>query len=58
MQGAGNDFVVINNLDRQFSEDELIEVTPELCSRKFGIGSDGLLAIFPPENDDIDHTIY
>ena len=58
MQGAGNDFVVINNLDRQFSEDELIEITPELCNRKFGIGSDGLLAIFPTENNDTDYKMF
>ena len=58
MQGAGNDFVVIDNLDQQFSEDELIEITPALCNRKFGIGSDGLLAIFPPESDDTDYKMF
>lgn len=58
MQGAGNDFVVINNLDRKFSENELIEITPQLCHRKFGIGSDGLLALFPSTDGDTDYTMF
>src|SRR5699024_9939566 len=58
MQGAGNDFVVLNNLDRKFTRQELIELTPRLCDRKFGIGSDGLLALFPPEDEKDDYTMF
>lgn len=58
MQGAGNDFVVINNLDRSFAKEELIRLAPELCNRKFGIGSDGLLALFPSEHDGASYTMF
>ena len=45
MQGAGNDFIIINNEDLQIS------LSPEkiqaLCDRHRGIGADGLLALEP-----------
>lgn len=50
LQGAGNDFVAIDNRDRLFSIEELIALTPKLCNRRFGIGADGLLALFPSES--------
>jgi diaminopimelate epimerase len=49
MHGAGNDFVMIENLDGA------IEMGPEqvaaLCDRRFGIGADGLILLNPPAND-------
>ncbi|HLR25853.1 MAG TPA: diaminopimelate epimerase [Fodinibius sp.] len=58
MQGAGNDFVVLNNLEDNYSRQELIELTPKLCDRKFGIGADGLLALFPPEAEKDDYIMF
>src|SRR5699024_11573572 len=58
MQGTGNDFVVINNLERLFSKEELVQLAPQLCDRKFGIGSDGLLALFPAEESEADYTMF
>lgn len=49
MQGAGNDFVVLNNLEHTFTKEQLVELTPRLCNRRFGIGADGLMALHPPE---------
>lgn len=47
MNGAGNDFVVIDNrkLDRDLSKDQIAR----LCDRHRGIGADGLLAVEPAE---------
>lgn len=57
MQGTGNDFVVINNLQKEFSLDKLAELAPRLCDRKYGVGADGLLAIAPPSLPDTDYSM-
>ncbi len=46
LQGAGNDFVAIDNRKELLSMEEVIALTPRLCDRKFGVGADGLLALF------------
>lgn len=57
MEGAGNDFVVLNNRDYGFSLDEIIAFTPKLCDRKFGIGADGILVLEKPTLPDTDFTM-
>ncbi len=47
MQGAGNDFVVFDNRTTGLSLDDIIQLTPKLCDRRFGIGADGLLVLHP-----------
>lgn len=47
MNGAGNDFVVINNLDLSWSLSK--EQIERLCDRHRGVGADGLLAVEPAE---------
>jgi diaminopimelate epimerase len=47
MNGAGNDFVVIDNRSRQFSLDG--KTIARLCDRHRGVGADGLLAVEPAE---------
>ena len=55
MHGAGNDFVMVENLDGS------IELSREqvafLCHRRFGIGADGLILLNPPANDAVDATM-
>ncbi len=48
MNGAGNDFVVMDNRDEnfRFSREEIAR----LCHRQFGIGADGLLLVEPAQN--------
>lgn len=49
----GNDFVLVNELDPTFKAYELnLEQVQFLCSRKMGIGSDGLLVLRPSDTED------
>ncbi|MDZ7806536.1 MAG: diaminopimelate epimerase [Gracilimonas sp.] len=57
MEGAGNDFVVIDNRNYSFTLEDIIAFTPKLCDRKFGIGADGVLVLQPPLRDDVDYTM-
>lgn len=57
MEGAGNDFVVLDNRRMGYSLEELIELAPELCHRRLGIGADGLLALHPPEKEETDYAM-
>ncbi|MDD2401252.1 MAG: diaminopimelate epimerase [Clostridia bacterium] len=52
MQGAGNDFILINGL-KEKSPSNLLDVASNLCDRHFGIGADGLIIILPSEIADI-----
>jgi len=47
MNGAGNDFVVVDNRDRNLPLDRA--TIARLCDRHRGIGADGLLAVEPAE---------
>ena len=49
MQGAGNDFIIINNLAENISVDKLPELVKRLCTRRLSIGADGVMVIVPPE---------
>jgi diaminopimelate epimerase len=49
--GAGNDFVLVNNMSKTLALD-LSELSIALCSRHFGIGADGLLVLEPSKNAD------
>ena len=57
MQGAGNDFVVIDNRKYGFSLDEIIKFTPKMCDRKFGIGGDGILVLEKSKKPEVDYTM-
>ena len=52
MQGLGNDFIVINNLDNSFNEN-LINI-PKLANRHTGIGFDQLLIVESSKTPGID----
>src|ERR1041385_1052110 len=44
MTGAGNDFVLIDNLEQEFNLNWSLSA-PVLCNRRYGVGADGLLII-------------
>lgn len=48
MNGAGNDFVVVDNRDGALNLNKA--QIAQLCDRHRGIGADGLLAVEPPQN--------
>ena len=50
-QGTGNDFVLIENRDKQFPIDNYAAVA-QICHRNFGIGADGFILIESDDNSD------
>ncbi len=48
MNGAGNDFVVIDNRDNSLSLSK--EQIERICQRQRGVGADGFLAVEPAQN--------
>lgn len=56
MNGAGNDFVVIDNMDMSIalSPDEIAAI----CDRHFGVGGDGLILVEPSEDCDVRMNYY
>ncbi len=56
-QGAGNDFVIVNDLQGQFKRDDY-ELVRSLCDRRFGIGGDGLMLLRSSEGYDFEMVYY
>lgn len=52
MNGAGNDFVVVDNRFFNFSDEELSALAQRWCPRRVGIGADGVLALSAPSSGD------
>ena len=48
MNGAGNDFVVLNNLVEKLPEEIFPQVARTLCERHMSIGADGLMVVDTP----------
>lgn len=57
MSGAGNDFVVIDNMRSALPAD-IVQLARAVCSRHFGIGADGLLLIEPAVRADFTMKYY
>ncbi len=58
MHGLGNDYIVIDNRNEELSEQELPSLAIKLCKRRFGIGADGLLLIYPSQIADVKMRIF
>jgi diaminopimelate epimerase len=56
MHGLGNDFIVINCLDAQLPDPSGFAV--RYCHRRFGIGADQLLLIYPSDRADFKMKIF
>ncbi len=47
MNGSGNDFIIINNMDKSISAEEFRKYVPLICRRKLSVGADGVIIIEP-----------
>ena len=50
MQGAGNDFVLIENLDGSIDRGDYPRLAERLCARRLSIGADGLMILERPRD--------
>ena len=51
MNGAGNDFLIFNNMDGSIPAHQFTILAKTLCERHLSIGADGLMAVEPAQGD-------
>jgi diaminopimelate epimerase len=56
-QGAGNDFILIEDYHLNFLQSGLLDI-PRLCNRHYGIGADGLILLQPSRVSSIQMRIF
>ncbi len=49
MHGAGNDFVILDNLSGSIPESDYSRLAQALCRRRLSIGADGLMIVLPAQ---------
>ncbi|MCI9480919.1 MAG: diaminopimelate epimerase [Oscillibacter sp.] len=49
MNGAGNDFIILNNLEEHIPHERLPQIARTLCERHLSIGADGLMVADAPQ---------
>ncbi len=50
MQGAGNDFIILDNRDMTIPEKDYPALAQTLCPRRLSVGADGLMIVLPPKS--------
>ena len=50
MNGAGNDFIIINNIEEKLPHECFPHIAATLCERHLSIGADGLMVVEKAEN--------
>lgn len=56
-QGAGNDFVIVDNMDLSIKE-AIPELAAAVCDRRFGVGADGFILAEPSDQADVKMNFY
>ena len=56
--GAGNDFVIIPNLDGAIKREEYSALARQLCRRRVSVGADGLMLVEPSQKADLRMAFY
>lgn len=51
IQGAGNDFIIINNMKLKLPLDDIPAIAKKLCKRKVSLGADGFMVVDFPDGD-------
>lgn len=51
MNGAGNDFIILDNRDRRYTFEDLSRIAQVVCHRHLSIGADGMMAIEKADGD-------
>ncbi|MBQ8590870.1 MAG: diaminopimelate epimerase [Firmicutes bacterium] len=58
MNGTGNDFILINNLEEKIPESRFPALAKHLCERRMSVGADGLMVIESSEAADFKMLFY
>jgi diaminopimelate epimerase len=58
MNGAGNDFIVVNNIKEQIPESRMPDLARKLCHRHLSIGGDGVMFVEQAADADISMRIF
>lgn len=45
MQGTGNDFIIINNIEEKIPKSRFSEIAAALCRRRLSVGADGMMFV-------------
>lgn len=48
MNGAGNDFIILNNLEERLPWDAFPQIAQTLCQRRLSLGADGMMVVEAP----------
>jgi diaminopimelate epimerase len=59
MEGLGNDFIILDDRDESIEETiDYPELAKKLCSRRFGIGADGIILAQASDDHDVKFSIF
>ena len=57
MNGAGNDFIIVNNMNGEIAFEKWPEIVKLLCERHMSIGADGFMVVEKADSEDADYKM-